>query len=87
MNSSYSGEALSRAGRDVQENLDGLRSQNIFQGQQQANQNKTNGINSVLNTQTFAYMQPGEQPAGSVIDQILGSIGPAAGKFVANALI
>lgn len=85
MNSSYAGESLSRAGRDVQENLDALRSQNVFQGQQQANQNKYNAINSVLNTQTFAYDKP-EAQAPNAIDQILNSVGPAAGEWFADYL-
>lgn len=84
-NSSYVGESLSRAGRDVQENLDAQRSQNVFQGQQQANQNKQNAINSVLGTQTFAYEKPGAQ-APNAIDQILGSVGPAAGEWFADYL-
>lgn len=85
MNSSYAGESLARAGRDVQENLDALRSQNVFAGQQQAQQNKQNAINSVLGTQTFAYDKPGAQSPG-VIDQILGSVGPAAGEWFADYL-
>lgn len=85
MNSSYAGESLSRAGRDVQENLDGLRSQNIFQGQQQAQQNKQNAINNVLGSQTFAYNKPGAQTP-STIDQILGTAGPAAGEWFADYL-
>jgi hypothetical protein len=84
-NSSYVGESLSRAGRDVQENLDALRSQNIFQGQQQANQNKQNAINNTLGMQTFSYDKPGAQ-APSTIDQILGSVGPAAGEWFADYL-
>ena len=85
MNSSYTGEALSRAGRDVQENLDALRSQNIFQGQQQANQNKQNAINNILGMQTFAYDKPGPQNP-SMIDQVLGTLGPAAGEWFADYL-
>ncbi len=84
-NSSYVGESLSRAGRDVQENLDAQRSANIFAGQQQANQNKQNAINSILGTQTFAYDKPGPQTPG-VIDQILGAVGPAAGEWFADYL-
>ncbi len=83
MNSSYAGESLSRAGRNVQENLDAQRSQNIFQGQQQANQNKQNAINNLLGNQTFAYDKPEAQQPG-MIDQILGSVGPAAGEWVAD---
>ena len=85
MNSSYSAEALSRAGRDVQENLDAQRSANIFQGQQQSNINKQNAINNILGMQTFAYEQPGPEKK-SGIDQILGSIGPQAGEWFADYL-
>lgn len=84
-NSSYAGESLSRAGRDVQENLDAQRSANVFQGQQQANQNRQNAINGILGTQTFAYDKPGAQ-APNAIDQILGSVGPAAGEWFADYL-
>jgi len=84
-NSTYAGEALSRAGRDVQENLDAQRSANIFSGQQQANVNKQNAINNILGSQTFAYSKPGAKTP-STIDQILGSVGPAAGEWFADYL-
>lgn len=83
MNSSYTGEALGRAGRNVQENLDAQRSNMIFNGQQQANQNKINGINSALDRQTMAYQKPGPQ-SPSTIDQILGSLGGDSGKWLAD---
>ncbi len=83
MNSSYSGQALSRAGRDVQESLDAKRSDMHFQGQQQAQLNKQSAIDKILNMQTFAYEKPGAQNP-STIDQILGSIGPQAGEFLAD---
>jgi len=85
MNSSYTGEALGRAGRDVQENLDALRSANVFQGQQQAQINKQNAMNSILGTQTFAYEKPSAQTP-NVIDQVLGKVGPAAGEWFADYL-
>ncbi len=81
--SSYTGEALSRAGRDVQENLDALRSDMQFQGQQQANQNKQNAINQILNMQTTAQQKPGPQQP-STIDQILNTLGPASGDLLAD---
>lgn len=84
-NSSYTGEALSRAGRDVQENLDALRSDMQFQGQQNANTNKQNAINSILNMQTTAQQKPGPQQP-STIDQILNSLGPVAGDMFADAV-
>ncbi len=83
--SSYTGEALSRAGRDVQEHLDALRSDMQFQGQQQANQNKLTGMNNMLNLQTQAYQKPGpENP--SVLDQTLSSFGPMAAEMFADAV-
>lgn len=84
-NSSYAGESLSRAGRDVQENLDAQRSANIFSGQQQAKQNKMNAINNALGMQTFAYEKP-QSNTPSIIDQILASAGPAAGQWFADYL-
>lgn len=83
MNSSYAGEALGRAGRDVQENLDAQRSNMIFQGQQQAQQNKQNAIQNIMGTQTFAYSKPGAQTP-STIDQILGSLGGSSGQWLAD---
>ncbi len=81
-NSSYTGEALARTGRDVQENLDAQRSNMIFQGQQQANQNRLAGMNTILGTKTFDYQEPG----GNSIDNILNQVGPEAGKYVFNYL-
>ena len=85
MNSSYSGEALSRAGRDVQENLDAQRSNMQFQGQQNAQTSKQNAINGVLNMQTFANQRPEAQKSSS-IDQILGKVAPQAGEWFADYL-
>ncbi len=85
MNSSYTGNALAREGRNVQENLDALRSQNVFQGQQQAQQNKLGGLQQALGMTTFDYSQPSPRTP-SVIDQILGTTGPAAGQWFADFL-
>lgn len=79
-NSSYTGEALGRAGRDVQENLDAQRSNMIFSGQQQANQNRQAGIQNILGMTTFDY----QMPRKSTLDNILESVGPAAGKYVSQ---
>lgn len=80
-NSSYTGEALSRHGRDIQESLNAARSNMHMQGQQQANQNKISGIQNATNTQTFAYSKPGAQNP-NMMDQILGSVGPEAAKWL-----
>lgn len=84
-NSSYAGDALAKQGRNVQENLDALRSNTIFQGQQQANQNKVSSINSVLGNQTFATNKPGPQNP-SVIDQVLNSVAPKAAEWFSDYL-
>lgn len=82
-NSTYAGESLSRAGRDVQEGLNAARSNMQYQGTQQAKQNKASAINDFLGRSTFAYEQSdAESPNG--IDQILNSLGPATGKWVEN---
>jgi len=85
MNSSYSGEALSRAGRDVQEGLDAKRAETLYNGQQATFDRRQNGINNVLNMQTFAYQKPQAQTPG-VIDQVLNTVGPAAGEWFADYL-
>lgn len=83
MNSTYAGEALSRAGRDVQEGLDAQRANMIYQGNQEAMNRKQNAIDRILNMQTFAYQQPQQKP-GNAIDQILGTLAPMAGNIAGN---
>jgi hypothetical protein len=82
-NSSYTGEALGRAGRNVQESLDAQRSNMQFQGQQSANQNKMSGMNNILNMQTQAFMQPGA-PQQNGVDSILSQLAPMGGQFMAD---
>ncbi len=84
MNSSYSADALAKEGRNVQENLDALRSNMQFQGQQNAQANKQNAINNILGTKTFDYQQP--QAPGGGIDEILNKVAPQAGEWFANYL-
>lgn len=83
-NSSYLGGALSKAGTDVQRNLDAQLANMLYQGQNDSVNRRINGINNILNTQTFAYKQP-QQSAG---DQIFGSLmdigGKAAGSYFNN---
>lgn len=84
-NSSYAGQALSRAGRDVQEGLDSQRANYIYQGQQQQQANRQNALQNILGMQTFAYDRPQEQTPNTV-DQILGSLAPKAGEWFADYL-
>lgn len=81
-NSSYLGGALSKAGTDVQKNLDAQMANMLYQGQQDAVNRRINGINNIMNMQTFAYQQP--QP--DMFDQIIGGFAQGAGKVAANYL-
>lgn len=82
--SSYLGGALSKAGTDVQRNLDAQLANMLYQGQNDSVNRRINGINNLLNMQTFAYQQP-QQSAG---DQVFGSLmdigGKAAGAYFNN---
>lgn len=84
MNSSYAGDALSRAGRNVQENLDALRSANVFQGQQTANTNRLNATNNVLGMPTFTNYEQNRSP--NIIDQLSTQLGPSTGDWLRNTL-
>lgn len=70
-NSSYLGDSLSKAGRDVQENLDALRSQYLYNEQKDARGAKRNAVENLQNRNTFAY-DAGQKPfdIASVIDSI-----------------
>ena len=82
MNSSYTGEALGRAGRDVQENLDAQRSNMIFNGQQGALDRKERGVKDFLNMQTFDYEKPEQSPMSG----IMSTLGPQAANFLTDYL-
>jgi len=75
-NSSYVGEALSNAGRDVQESLDAQRSQYLYGKEQEAQSSKRSAVENLQNRQTFAYNKPSPAKPGINIDNILSSISP-----------
>lgn len=88
MNSSYAGEALGKAGRNVQESLDAQRAQYLYGEQSNAREAKRNAVENMQNRQTFAYQQPypNDQQNGKngfSMDNILNSI---SGKDVDNTL-
>jgi hypothetical protein len=86
MNSSYSGDALSKAGRDVQENLNAKRSEYMYNQENQAKQNKINSLENYQNRQTFAYDDSPNQGGGNWMDNILNSISPGGlSKFTEDA--
>jgi hypothetical protein len=83
MNSSYTGEALARSGRDVQESLDAKRAEYLYNLENEARQAKRSGIDQILGMTTFDYQKPGpEKP--SMFDQFMGKVAPAAGEYAAD---
>jgi len=84
MNSSYSGEALSKAGRQVQEGLDAKRAELVFRGQNEASNRRQSALDEILRMQTFAHQVP--EQGMNPIDDILSTVGPKAGEWFANYL-
>lgn len=78
--SSYAGDALAKAGRDIQEKLDAERSKYLYGEQEGAKSAKRQAIENLQNRTTFDY-QPNRQQSSSGgidIDSILKSFGPDA---------
>lgn len=83
-NSSYLGGALSKAGTDVQKNLDAQLANMLYQGQNDSVSRRINGINNLLNMQTFAYQQPQQSAGDQVFNSLLDVGGKAAGSYFNN---
>ena len=83
-NSSYLGGALSKAGTDVQKNLDSQLANMLYQGQNDSVNRRINGINSLLNMQTFAYQQPQQSAGDQVFSSLMDVGGKAAGAYFNN---
>lgn len=83
-NSSYLGGALSKAGTDVQRNLDAQLANMLYQGQNDSVNRRINGINNLLNMQTFAYQQPQQSSGDQVFNSLLDIGGKAAGAYFNN---
>ena len=83
-NSSYMGEALGRAGRDVQEHLDALRAQQLYGQESAAKTAKQSAIENFQNRQNFAY-DTKAQGGGFDISSILKSISGVAGAAMPSA--
>lgn len=77
-NSSYVGDALSKAGRDVQENLDSLRNDYIYKQENQAREAKRSAVDSSLNRQTMGYDTGYSNNRSFDINSIIKSISPSA---------
>lgn len=80
-NSSYLGGALAKAGSDVQRNLDAQLANMLYQGQNDSVARRINGLNNILNMQTFAYQQPQQSAGDQVFNSLLDVGGTAAGKY------
>jgi len=76
-NSSYAGDALSKAGRDVQEQLNGLRSKYLFDEQNQTKNAQRNAIENFQNRSNFSY-DKNQGNSGFDIGELLKSIPPEA---------
>ncbi len=74
--SSYVGDSLSKAGRDVQEGLDAKRAQYLYGEQNNARNAKRNAVENLQNRSTFAYDTANRGSNGFDINQILSSISP-----------
>lgn len=80
-NSSYLGGALSKAGTDVQRNLDAHLSNMLYQGKNDSVNRRIDGINKLLNMQTFAYQQPQASAGDQAFGALLDAGGQAAGRY------
>lgn len=85
-NSTYAGQALSRAGRDVQNDINRNMANYMYEMEQSVLNRKANAVNSALNTQTFAYEKPQEQWFDALLNGAGGAFGKAGGKYAANYL-
>ncbi len=79
-NSSYLAGALSKAGTDVQTNLDNQLAQMLHKGQEDSVNRRINGLNGILNMQTFAY----EKPQNTAIDNATQAFAGGAGQVAGN---
>jgi hypothetical protein len=83
-NSSYSGEALARSGRDLQEGLNAKRYDYLYKGEENAKANKRDSIDKLLSMQTFDYDD--SKGGGNFIDELIETGGKDAGKWFVDFL-
>ena len=85
MNSSYSGDAVARLARDVQESLNGKRAEYLYGEQNNARNAKRNAIENLQDRQTFAYDKNPQNNGGFDLDSILKSVSPEMLSQLTNA--
>lgn len=83
MNSSYAGDALSKLARDVQETLNGQRSQFLYGEEKEAKTAKRNAVDTLQGHSTQVYDKAA--PGGFDIDTVLKSISPETIKAAKDA--
>lgn len=81
-NSSYAGQALSRAGTDVQRGLDANLAEMMYKGQQASIDRRLESLRGILNMQTQAY----EKPQANGMDALIGGFAGGAGQYAAKKL-
>lgn len=81
-NSSYLGEALSRAGTDVQNNLNAQLSKLLYEGEQSSLTRRGNALENILNMQTHVN----ERGGPSIFDNLLNSLAEGSGDILADYL-
>lgn len=79
-NSSYLGGALSKAGTNVQNNLNAQMADLLYRGQQSSLDRRATALDRILNLQTHVNQRP--QP--SVFDNLLNSLSSNAGDMLAE---
>jgi len=77
-NSSYLGGALSKAGTNVQKDLDAQLANMLYGAEQSSINRKQQGLQGLLNMQTFAYQQ-------SPLMQLLQGLAGGAGRAIGGA--
>jgi hypothetical protein len=81
-NSSYLGGALSKAGTNVQNNLNGQMAELLYKGQQSQTDRRATALDRILNLQTHVNQRP--QP--SVFDDLLATLNKSAGDMLTTYL-
>lgn len=79
-NSSYAGQALARAGRDVQANINSEMGKYLYDAEQAALSRRSQGLNNAMGRTTFDYQRPTE----SSFDSMLNRAGGQATEFLLN---
>lgn len=83
-NSSYLGGALSKAGTDVQNNLNAQLSNMLYNAQQAAIDRRSRGVENLLNMNTFDYQKPQASPFESLINGLSSGAGQLIAKKFAS---